>query len=64
MELWSPGYLYVLFALAERSQRHQVGSAGQPVGLLFGRHDAQDLVHEAGHVRPRPPGASVLRVSS
>ena len=33
-----------------------MGPAGQPLGLLLGRHDAQDLVHEAGHVRSRSAG--------
>jgi hypothetical protein len=43
--------------IAERGECNQVGPARQLVGVLLGRHDSQDLVDEAGHVRPRPAGA-------
>ena len=36
----------------ERSQCDQVGSSGEFPRLLLRRHDAEDLEHEAGLLRP------------
>jgi len=41
----------------ERSERNQMGSARQPVGVLFRRHDLKNLVDETRHVRARFTGA-------
>lgn len=46
--------MYVCTLLAEWGECNQMGSAREPSGFVFRRHDTEDLVHEAGHVRPRP----------
>ena len=33
-----------------------MGSSGQPLGIMFGRHDPEDLVHATGHVCARSAG--------
>lgn len=38
---------------SKRGERHQMGPAGPFSGLLLGRHDTENLVHGAGHVRAR-----------
>ena len=49
---WISQYDIFFFRTYERSERHQMGSAREFSGLLLRWYDAENLEHEAGHLRP------------
>lgn len=57
IEFYVKFYKGIIYSYTERSKRNKMGSARPTPGVMLGRHDSEDLVHETGHLRARPPSA-------